>query len=251
MNAEPRWKNITVAMVAASSVLLLFFLRPIPQPQDYHQFADARSFLGIPNTLNVLSNLAFLLIGLLGLRECIGKHPSNRVAWTITFIGIALVSLGSACYHWMPDNMTLVWDRLPMTIAFMAFLSALLGEYLGTAVTRWMLVPALMLGVTSVPYWHFTDDLRLYAWVVFAPLLIIITLLLLYRSALRLPLFFMLLLYIAAKLAETFDAKIYAALGSTISGHSLKHLLAAIACYCMLIMIRRKRVDTHMSVNAL
>jgi len=242
MNAEPRWKNITVAIVAASSVLLLFFLKPIPQPQDYHHFADTRSFLGIPNVLNVLSNLMFLVIGLLGLRECPGTHIiRNRVAWIIAFAGITLVSLGSACYHWMPNNISLVFDRLPMTIAFMAFLSALLGEYLGAAVTRWMLVPALMVGIASVLYWHATDDLRLYAWVVFAPLLIIITLLLLYRSVLRIPLFFMLLLYIAAKLAETFDAQIFAALGSTISGHSLKHLLAATACYCMLIMIKREQ----------
>ncbi|HEX2584308.1 MAG TPA: hypothetical protein VHL14_04190, partial [Steroidobacteraceae bacterium] len=116
------------------------------------------------------------------------------------------------------------------------------GEYLGSSITRWMLPPALAMGVASVLYWHFTDDLRLCAWVVFAPLLIIITLLLLYRSVLRLPLFLMLLLYIAAKLAETFDAQIFAALGGTISGHSLKHLLAATACYCMLTMVKRERV---------
>jgi hypothetical protein len=242
VNAEPRWKNITVIIVAVISVALLFFLKPIPQPQDYHHFADTRSFLGIPNVLNVLSNLVFLIVGLLGLRQCFGNHHiNNRAAWIITFAGITLVSLGSAFYHWMPDNITLVWDRLPMTIAFMAFLSALLGEYLGSSITRWMLLPALMVGVASVLYWHFTDDLRLYAWVVFDPLLIIIALLLLYRSVLRLPLFFMLLLYIAAKLFETFDAQIYAMLGGTISGHSLKHLLAAVACYCMLAMIKRKQ----------
>ena len=33
----------------------------IPRPKEYHDFADKRSFLGVPNGLDILSNLAIAL----------------------------------------------------------------------------------------------------------------------------------------------------------------------------------------------
>ncbi|MES1195844.1 MAG: ceramidase domain-containing protein [Steroidobacter sp.] len=236
---EPRWKSYVLLALAVASAILLFFIKPIPQPQNYHQLADTRSFFGIPNTLNVLSNLLFLIVGLQGLVTCIrNRDLNNRVAWLVTFAGVTLVSIGSAYYHWMPNDESLVWDRLPMTIAFMAFLSAILGEYLGEKIGRIVLFPTLLIGVASVVYWHQYNDLRIYAWVVFAPLLIILALLLLYRSVHRHALIGMLVFYIAAKLAEEFDKALYSAFAMNISGHSLKHLLAAAACYWMVVMVR-------------
>ena len=51
-------KNGTALMlgVAAGMALLMFRLPPIPQPASYHQFADQRRWLGIPNFANVISN---------------------------------------------------------------------------------------------------------------------------------------------------------------------------------------------------
>jgi hypothetical protein len=239
-NTEPHWKSYVLLGLAITSTLVLFFMKPIPQPQDYHHFADNRMFGGIPNTLNVLSNLFFLLVGGMGIRACLSARTlPNRAAWMITFIGVTLVGLGSAYYHWSPNDQTLVWDRLPMTIAFMAFLSALLGEFLGSRITRILLLPLILAGIASVIVWHVADDLRMYAWVVFVPLLIIIALLLLFRSPHRPPLMLMLLFYIGAKLAEEFDASLYSAFGATVSGHSLKHLLAAGACFWMVFMVRK------------
>jgi len=237
---EPRWKSYVLLGLAIASTLALFFMKPIPQPQDYHHFADDRTLGGIPNALNVLSNLFFLLAGGLGLQSCLGARTlSNRAAWTITFIGITLVGLGSAYYHWSPNDQSLVWDRLPMTIAFMAFLSALLGEFLGSRITRVLLLPLILAGISSVIIWHVADDLRMYAWVVFMPLILIIALLGLYRSPLRQPLFLMLLFYIGAKLAEEFDGNLFSMFGMIVSGHSLKHVLAAGACFWMVVMVRK------------
>jgi len=241
---EPRWKSLTLLAITIASTLIVFLHAPIPQAQDYHRFADEKVYGGIPHTLNVLSNLAFLWVGLLGLVVCrqLG-NLRNRIAWTITFVGIALVSLGSAYYHWAPNDQSLVWDRLPMTIAFMAFLSALLGEYLGERITRIVLLPSLLMGISSVVYWYFTNDLRWYAWVVFVPLILIIALLALYKSVHRTSLLLMLAFYVAAKLGEAFDAPIYSTLGNLISGHSIKHLLAAVACYWMVRIVRRSALQ--------
>ena len=45
---------LTVTAVAAWVVLRM---EPVPQDPAYHQFADARPWLGIPNFQNVASNL--------------------------------------------------------------------------------------------------------------------------------------------------------------------------------------------------
>ncbi len=127
---------------------------PIAQPLAYHRFADARTLLGLPNFWNVLSNLPFLLVGLAGLRWLLG-HPgaSERVlrpAWLLLFAGVALVGLGSAWYHLAPSNGALVWDRLPMTLAFMALFSVVIGEHISLRLGRQALWPLLVAGVASV-----------------------------------------------------------------------------------------------------
>lgn len=46
--------------------------------------------------------------------------------------------------------------------------------------------------------------------------------------------------YVAAKVFEGYDFAIYRHLGRTVSGHSLKHLTAGVACYWILEMLRRR-----------
>jgi preprotein translocase subunit SecG len=229
-------KPILLLAIAAISLIGILLLQPIHQDQAYHQFADTRSVFGIPNFANVSSNIPFFFVGCLGLYHSIRRsNLSNRLEWSIAFAGIALVGPGSACYHWAPADGSLVWDRLPMAIGFMAVLSAVLAETGGDRLGRATLVPALTFGLISVAYWHYTSDLRLYVWVQFMPLLVIAASLALFQtrhSHTRL-LTAALLLYIAAKAAEIGDAQIYTASGFVVSGHTLKHLLAAAACYCL------------------
>lgn len=234
------WRPGLLFLFCFGSLGALLALQPFGQDPRYHQFADRRSWLGIPNFLDVTSNIPFLLVGLAGLRVCRRDHFSgSALAWSIFFAGVVLVSVGSAYYHWQPRNDTLVWDRLPITVAFMAMFVALLGEALGERFGRLLLAPALLVGFSSVIYWHWSDDLRLYVWVQFMPLLAVPVLLLLFRSPyprqwLLLP---ALGCYLLAKVAEILDSEIFAFASGVVGGHALKHLLATTACFVVMEML--------------
>src|SRR5712692_9712484 len=109
----------------AASLAGLLLLPPIPQVQSYHQFADQRALLGVPNFWNVVSNLPFIAIGAAGLWRC-----RDDSATIVLFLGIFLTGFGSTYYHWNPTDGTLFWDRLPMTLAFTAILAGAVEERL-------------------------------------------------------------------------------------------------------------------------
>ena len=242
---------LTVTAVAAAVV---FWIDPIPQDPAYHQLADTRSWLGVPNFQNVASNLPFLIVGLTGLarlRRRAAAHPeetggidvSEKAAWIFLFLGITLTALGSSWYHLAPSNATLVWDRLPMTIGFMGFFAGVIGERISQRAYRLLLWPLLGVGVASVLYWYASEtqgrgDLRLYALVQFFPLLLIPLIMALYRPRYthgRL-LFAALGWYLAAKGFEHWDRPIFDATRGIVGGHALKHLAAAVACWVLVRM---------------
>lgn len=237
--------------ITAVAVVAAWLVPAIPQNPAYHQFADQSAHLGIPNFWNVATNLPFLAIGLAGVRELYHGRPvivpELWLAYLAFFGGVALVGPGSAYYHLAPDNDTLVWDRLPMTLAFMAFLSIIVGEYIAVATGRHLLRPLLLVGVGSVLYWHVGErlghgDLRLYGLVQFLPMLLIPLILLMFRPRHTgaAYLWAMLGAYLAAKLAESLDGPIFRAL-YPLSGHALKHLLAALGVYGFLVAIRWRK----------
>ena len=214
---------------------------PIAQDAAYHRFADARAWLGVPNAWNVWSNLPFVIVGVAGLLWLVRHAPPHRTIWVVFFTGITLTGFGSAFYHWHPNNDTLVWDRLPMTISFMAFFAALVAERVNERAGNWLFVPLLTLGLGSVVYWHYTDDLRLYALVQFGPMLLT-PVILVTRPAKYLrtrDVVIVLGWYVAAKVLERADCVIYAWSG-VMSGHALKHLAAAAAAVWVLRALRRE-----------
>src|SRR5947208_12145118 len=147
------WRHFLVMAIVAGSLALMLSQQPFWQDPTYHDFADRRTFFGIPNFFDVTSNLAFLLVGIAGLRTCLRNgFDRSRYAWIALFAGVTLVSVGSAYYHWDPSNQTLLWDRLPITIGFMGLFAALLGEYIGERLGMLLLVPALILCFASVVY---------------------------------------------------------------------------------------------------
>jgi len=237
-----------IVLVAGVAV----FLRGrIAQDAAYHGFADQRTILGVPNFWNVASNLPFLLVGLSGFvvllseRGARGTVPALRPAYAMFFVGTILVAIGSAYYHLAPSNETLVWDRLPMTVAFMSFFAVILGEHLGSQIGRWSLPFLLFLGVSSVLYWRYTEsrgngDLRPYFVVQFLPLLLVPMILVLFPSPFTKVYFvwWVLLAYAVAKVLEALDAPIYRALG--VSGHTLKHFAAAAGLSCVVLAIRTR-----------
>jgi len=237
------WRYVLLIVLVFVSLGSLLALEPISQDVSYHAFADTRVFFGIHNCLDVVSNLPFLIIGFLGLRLCLGsKLGEMSQAWALFFIGVGLVSAGSAYYHWNPNNDSLVWDRLAMTVGFMSLFAALLGEYLHQRVGKLLLWPLVLIGLASVVYWHWADDLRMYAWVQFFPLLVIPLLMLLFERTYTHNWLILLALgwYVLAKIAEFNDGPILDATAGAIGGHSLKHLLAAAGAYSLYLMLSRR-----------
>ena len=228
--------------------MIEFLMNPVAQDPAYHAFADPRDLLGIPNFWNVVSNLTFLAAGWAGLVET-ARHRADplHLAWFTFFAGILLTALGSAWYHLAPDNESLAWDRLAMTVGFSGFVAIIVGEYASIAWPRRLLVPLLLAGIASVGYWIVTEqsgdgDLRAYALIQFLPLLAIPALVWVRRerSSLSPWVGAMLALYALAKLVEHYDAAIYGA-GQLLSGHTLKHFAAALGAAALLAGLRRKR----------
>jgi len=241
--SEDRWRYFLLAIVAIGSVALMLASPPIVQPLQYHEFADSRAFFGIPNFWNVVSNIPFLRVGIAGLGFCLGNELRSRAAWIALFAGVALVSVGSSYYHWDPRDATLVWDRLFITIAFMALFVALLGEHLSARLAHVLLVPMLLVGLGSVLYWRAFGDLRLYLWVQLIALLTIPLVIVLFRAgytrrSLLLAAFGW---HALAKVSEVYDREFFALTGDLFSGHSLKHILAAMACFTILWMLRTRK----------
>jgi len=214
--------TLAVAVVAAIAVVLTFALvAPTPQDPAYHHFADRRTMLGIPNALNVLSNIGFLLVGILGLVTMRGA-----IAKTF-FAGMLATSIGSSIYHLAPSDTTLIVDRLPMTIAFASFFLLLLDVRSVRA-----LLAMCAVGVATIVWWLTIDDLRPYAIFQALPILTFVVTRFFARRR-DTPLWFVTAGYIAAKYCETYDRQIFELLGGTVSGHTLKHIVAALATFAV------------------
>jgi len=229
-------------MIAVGAVVVTAFLTLVPPVYlnpFYHSFADNRTRLGVPNFWNVLSNVAFLLaafwgVGALLSRSAAFTEPWERVAYATLLIGTAAVAAGSSYYHLHPDNQTLFWDRLPMTVVFMSLVATTIGERISMQAGKWSLVPLILLGVVSVLVWRSTGDLRLYGLIQFGSMLLIpvlvITCPLHYSGSERL--WFLVIFYGLAKVAELLDHEIGAVIAT--GGHPWKHLAAACAIFCYL-----------------
>jgi len=249
---------VLIGMLVVSLVGVLF-VDPIPQDLAYHLFADGRSFLGIPNFNDVVSNAGFALVGALGIlavagvkRRTIFVQREDARPYVIFFVGVALISLGSGYYHWAPSNERLLWDRLPMSVAFMAFASAIVADRIDAkAGNTWLLPILIALGLASLFYWDYTEqlgqgDLRFYAFVQFYPVVALPVILWLfrgYRYVTGRHIFWVFAWYGLSKVLEHFDKQVFEMLGYTISGHSLKHLAAAVSALVVLRMLST-RVST-------
>lgn len=254
VSACPTPKVALLILLAAGLVVAFFVLTgSLPQNPAYHRFADTRAFLGIPHCWNVISNLPLLLVGGWGLwlerrQQLMHDHPAGAPVYALFFAGVALTAAGSAAYHLAPDNGTLFWDRLPMTIGFIALAVAVLAEHIAAGLARRLLWPLLILGAASVLYWQITEqfgrgDLRPYAVVQFLPLLMLPAVCLLFRSRFSRTgdLWMVLVWYLLAKLAEQFDTQLFNLTGGWCGGHALKHLLAALAVWWLVRMLRLRR----------
>lgn len=246
--------TITILIVLAILGILAFWIvPPVSQPLWYHEFADKRALFGIPNFWNVVSNVAFVIVGLWGIRYLASPQSLKSVAggdrwmYLVFFVAVALTGMASAYYHLAPDNQRLVWDRLPIAVMFMALFAIIMKEYLSRSAGVLSFFPLVLIGAGTVLYWQLTEnwgrgDLRPYLLAQIYPLSAI--LIIIRRCPARYTrtgnLYAALAWYAGAKLYEFLDEEIYS-LGQVVSGHTLKHLGAAVSCYLILSWIRHRQ----------
>jgi hypothetical protein len=256
----PKTRAIALfAVLTAAATYVLVAIPPVLQDESYHQFADQRTIWGIPNFWNVISNLAFLVSGVWGIgalrRAEAFRCPWERAAFGVLLAGVLLTAAGSAYYHLRPNNGTLVWDRLPMTLAFLSLFSMTIGERIDPRLGRALLLPLLVAGTASVLYWKATGDLRSYGLTQFVPLIAIPAMLLLFPAHYSHSggIWAMAGLYVLAKAVELYDRPIGALMAT--GGHPWKHVLAAAAVACYVAAVRRRRpsdarVLDHFGISA-
>lgn len=253
--AHPRTKAASLLLLVAALAALAGQLPPIPQPQYYHRFADPYACFGLPHCLDIGSNVLILLAGVAGLRF-MGRaaacrafiEPAERRPYTLFFLAAVLVALGSGYYHLAPDNGRLAWDRAALVLALMAWLAAHLCERVHLSAGLRLLPLLLAVGLGTVVYWiwseaHGRGDLRPYGLMQLLPMLLVPLLLWLYptRYSGDKDVLAITGLYLLALLCDLLDQPI-AALTGLVSGHTLKHVIAALAIYGVLLRLRRRRI---------
>jgi hypothetical protein len=232
-----------------------WLLPRIPQPPAYHQFADRSTCLGIPHCFDTSSNLLFVLAGLVGL-FFLGSDAGRRtfpdrremLPYALFFLATVLVGFSSGYYHLAPDNSRLVWDRAAIALAFMSWFAGVLFERVGLSIGLRLLPLLLLAGLGSVWYWGWSEtvgrgDLRAYGLMQLTPLLFVPLLLRLYppRYSGDRDILIVLGLYLAALLCDLLDRPI-AALTGFLSGHTVKHVVAAFAAYWVMVRLKRRRL---------
>jgi hypothetical protein len=242
---------LLIAPALILAVIALFLPR-IPQPLDYHNFADHRAWLGIPNFGDVISNVPFAIIGIWGLVAIFISgamrfaDPLERWPYAAVFAGLILTAFGSAYYHLAPDNTRLVWDRIPIMMAMMALVAAVIAERVNLHAGLALLPILEVVGVASVLVWrsselHGHGDLRFYAALqIYAILTLLLVLFIRPRYTRSFDFAVVVGFYALAKIFEESDRRIYA-VGNLVSGHTLKHLAAAAAGYWIIRMLQNRR----------
>jgi hypothetical protein len=256
-----RWRTVGFVVFTLACVAAALLLPAVPQPLDYHGFVDERRLLGIPNFHNVVSNLPFVLAGLAGF-EVMNRargafaQAAERWAYYVFFFGLVLTGIGSAYYHLAPDNETLFWDRLPMTIAFAGLVSAQLSERMSLRAGVASLLPMLALGVASVVYWRLTEragagNVLPYAILQGYTMLGVLLLALTHPSRYTrgTDIYWVFGAYLVAKITETLDVQIFAWTAGLVSGHTLKHLFAAAAGVIICVHLLRRQQITPASAG--
>lgn len=244
-----------LATIALLSFVALILAPPIPLWLGYHEFSDRRVIFGIRRGLDVLSNLPFVLVGIWSLAFLV-RNPNRaafnagreRIPYFVFFFGVTLTGFGSAYYHLTPGNSRLIWDLLPMTLSFVSIVDAAIVERISVKLGLWLLPALLLLGAASVGYWYLGElqargDLRFYLFVQCFPALAIALIILLFRPRYTGDAYLLVAFtfYVFAKALELFDGPIFAQ-GRVVSGHTLKHLTASLACYWILRMLQCRSV---------
>lgn len=231
-SAVPLWLG------ALALLSLAAFMPPLTQAPHFHDFADQRSWLGLPCALDVLSNLPFAFFGVWGLRTlgCVqapALDQTQRQLAALFFAGLIVTALCSAWYHWQPDNAGLAADRLAMTVAFAGLLGLGTATHVGARAGQGLALAVLLCGPLAVGAWAASGNLLPWALLQGGGMVLLLVLAVMrpLPGALALRWGAVIAIYAVAKVLEQYDVAVYAATGQLVSGHSLKHLVAAFAAW--------------------
>ncbi|MCM0148638.1 ceramidase domain-containing protein [Photobacterium galatheae] len=258
MQSTERLKAVLLITSALVLLILVLSQSPITQPADFYQYADTRTRFGVPNFVNVISNLPFAIIGLLGIR-LLSHTPKRQVvqviepnvapAYFLFFQGLLATAIGSAYYHLTPTPFSLMLDRIPICLAFLSLYCIMLSEYIHPRLGQRLLFPLNLYGLLAVIYWYVqartgdhSADLSAYVLVQLLPVLHVPMILFLYEEKRPGGGYYLaaLISYGLAKLAEYLDSELFSLTGEWISGHSLKHLLAALSGWWIYLLLKKR-----------
>ena len=229
-------------LLGMAALLALALFGPVlPASAHQHTLADQRALWGIPCALDVLSNLPFAIAGLWGLVALRRAAPgmldaTSRALVTLFFAGLVCTAAGSALYHWQPQDAGLLWDRLGMVLPFAGLLGLAGASRVSARAGAAAAGTVLLAGPLAVLWWSHSGNLLPWAVVQLGGMLVVLALACLPRrdGALALHLGAVMALYALAKLFEAADHAVFEATGQAVSGHSLKHVLAAAAAWPVL-----------------
>ena len=229
-------------LLGVAALLALALFGPmLPASAHQHTLADQRALWGIPCALDVLSNLPFAIAGLWGLVTLRRVAPGmldapSRALASLFFAGLVCTAAGSALYHWQPQDAGLLWDRLGMVLPFAGLLGLAGASRVSARAGAAAAGTVLLAGPLAVLWWSHSGNLLPWAAVQLGGMLVVLALACLPRrdGALALHLGAVMALYALAKLFEAADHAVFEATGQAVSGHSLKHVLAAAAAWPVL-----------------
>ena len=221
------------ALLVVLAGLGLLFWGPLPVAAATHQYADARAWLGVPNSANVLINLPTFWLAVWG--WCATRTspwpPQWRLPWQWFHLFVMAAALSSAMYHAAPSDDLFVVSHTCMAGAFVMLSLGLLVERVGVRFGSVGICTCATLVVALIGVWTAglgqpggAIDLR--------PLLLLelMPVLLIPAGVLRMPglhgrnsgWLLALVLYASSRLLEWADAAIFQAT-ACISGHTLMH----------------------------
>lgn len=215
---------------------LAWLAPPVAQPAAFHAYAEQRVLWGIPHGLDVLSNISFALAGAWGLLALRRVPPAalpaaQRGGVRLFFLGLLVAAAGSGWYHLEPNDPGLAIDRLSMAVAFAGLLALVAACGVSARAGRLLAPMVLLLGPAAVVEWYVTGNVLPWALLQAGGMVLILLVAFGPRAAagLRVRWGWVLLAYALAKLLEVGDHVVFHASGELLSGHALKHIVAAFA----------------------
>ena len=256
MTLDKKTKILILIFLFVVMFICTIFIPQLPVSKSYHEFADSRPCMGIPNFGDVVSNFPFALFGFLGVITVIKMSEGRKFlkryhSWPylVFFCAVILVSFGSSYYHLNPSNGRLYLDRAPILLGFTCLFTAFFADRVNQKIGIFVLFPSLLTLGCGALLWDFSQfhlggDLRFYALLQIYAFVALPMICWFFPNSFYTSnrhVYLILGWYALAKVFEVYDRKIFESLAGLISGHTLKHFIASIAVFVVIVMLRRAK----------